>query len=249
MNATAVTDAATTAYFDSYTPEYSVNRLEPAAEFIRAHAELGDRMVDIGCGVGNTLEYLAGATPVTGLAGIDVSANCLEETASRVKCETYLGSILDSEFAAAHEHEFDFAIVSAVLHHLVGKTRRESRANARLAVANSLRMLRPGGYLVVQEPVFEPRLAMDAVFHAKRGVGRFSDRRVPLLGYWGNIGQPVVSYYSTSELRRLIIDNGSSAPAPRVVSETVTDHQLTKPLRWLMRRRDATLVLVNVATD
>ena len=41
---------------------------------------------------------------------------------------------------------------------------------------------------------------MDAVFHAKRLVGRWSSHRLELGRRWLNIGEPIVSYYTPDEL-------------------------------------------------
>ncbi len=204
-----VSDADTVAYFESHVPEYSSGRLELTAEILRRMAGPEDVLIDLGCGVGNTLAYLQEETPVTRFAALDVSQNCLDKTVERVTCEPVLGSVLDPGLASSLRGRFDFAVLAAVLHHLVGKTRQESRHNAVTAVANALTMLDEGGTLLIHEPVFEPKLAMDAVFWAKRGISRVSgNRRVPVLGYWGNLGAPVVSYYSAEELVRIIEEGG-----------------------------------------
>lgn len=236
-------DAETVAYFDEHVPEYSADRLRPAARFIAEQATPSASVVDIGCGVGNTLAFIAAETGIEKVAGIDVSRKCLEKTRQRLDCATYQGSILDRGFVEGLEDRFDFGIVAAVLHHLVGRTRRESRQNAMLAIENSLRLLRPGGHLIIHEPVFSPRPAMDAVFHLKRGVMRLTQERVGVLGYWGNIGAPLVSYYGVEELREMV----AGVPAVSTVREWVEPERLAAPLRYvpLMKRASATLVVRN----
>jgi len=207
----AASDADTVAYFDSHVPDYDPSRMEHVAAFIREHAGEDASLIDLGCGVGNTLAYLAAQTQVTNFVAADVSENCLSKTREAVDCETVLGSVVDPAFAASRLRSYDFAVLSAVLHHLVGPTRAESRQNALAAIANALSMLREGGFLLIHEPVFEPRIAMDAVFWAKRVLSRLSgNRRVPVLGYWGNLGAPVVSYYSEQELLAMIARSGGA---------------------------------------
>jgi SAM-dependent methyltransferase len=202
-------DADTVAYFDSHVPDYDPGRLELTAAYIREHADAESSLIDLGCGVGNTLAFLAEQTPVKRFTALDVSQNCLDKTSELVECTSILGSAVDPAVAARLRGQFDFGVLSAVLHHLVGRTRAESRRNAVEAVRNSLTMLAEGGTLVIHEPVFEPKLAMDAVFWAKRGLSRLSgNRRVPVLGYWGNLGAPVVSYYSDAELAKIISEGG-----------------------------------------
>jgi len=45
-----------------------------------------------------------------------------------------------------------------------------------------------------------PRPTMTAVFHLKRLLSRVTKRRIELFGKWNNIGEPIVSYYSTADL-------------------------------------------------
>ena len=66
--------------------------------------------------------------------GTELAAN-LAKVEERLGCETHLASILDTARADEIGPRFDFAIVAAVLHHLIGSTRRDSRRLAELAVA------------------------------------------------------------------------------------------------------------------
>ena len=75
-----VSDADTVAYFESHVPEYSSGRLELTAEILRRMAGPEDVLIDLGCGVGNTLAYLQEETPLTRFAALDVSQNCLDKT-------------------------------------------------------------------------------------------------------------------------------------------------------------------------
>ncbi len=151
------TDAKTEAYFDTWTPEYDAARFAPAAEWIRRLAGEGSTLVDVGCGSGNVLAYLRAETGLRRLAGVDVSPRCLEQARQRVGCETHQGSILDAGLVERLAGRFDFAVLGAVLHHLVGRTRRASRERARLALAHAVSLVRPGGHVIVLEPVFYPR--------------------------------------------------------------------------------------------
>jgi SAM-dependent methyltransferase len=235
----AASDADTVAYFDSHVPEYSAERLEVTADLIRKRADAESELIDLGCGAGNTLAFLAEQTPITRFAALDVSQNLLDKAVEVVACEPILGSALDPAIAARLAGRFDFAVLSAVLHHLVGATRAESRRNAVDAVANAITMLAPGGTLIIHEPVFEPKLAMDAVFWLKRGLSRVSgNRRVPVLGYWGNLGAPVVSYYSDAELARIIAEAGG-----RIVEHVSEPEQLDGMMDRLLDRANTTVAV------
>lgn len=232
-------DPDTVAYFDSHVPDYDPGRLEVAAAFLREHAGPDSSLIDLGCGVGNTLAFLAEQTPITRFAALDVSQNCLDKTREVVDCEVVLGSAVDPAVAERLRGQFDFAVLSAVLHHLVGKTRSESRGNATEAVRNALTMLSPGGTLIIHEPVFEPKLAMDAVFWTKRALSRLSgNRRIPVLGYWGNLGAPVVSYYSDEGLDEMI-----RAAGGRVVEHHNEPETLEGALDRLLDRASVTVAV------
>ena len=238
-SADEVSDADTVAYFDDHIPDYSPERLELAASYISEMANPGASLIDLGCGVGNTLEFLAARTPVNDFTALDVSVNCLVKTRELVECETIEGSVLDPAIAARLEGRFDFAVLSAVLHHLVGKTRTESRSNAVVAVRNALTMLGDNGVLLIHEPVFESRILMDGVFWAKRGLSRVSgNRRVPVLGYWGNLGAPVVSYYSDEGLTAIVREGGGSA-----VRHRNEPHRLPGIMNRLLVRSNVTAAI------
>ncbi len=231
-------DAETVRYFDSHVPEYSDGRLDRVAEFLATSARPDSTLIDVGCGVGNTLDFISRSADMTRLSAMDVSESCLVKTRERVECDTLHGSVLDRDFIAGLAGGYDFVVVAAVLHHLVGSTRRESRANAREAIGNSLMLLKPEGHLIIVEPVFRPRLAMDSVFWLKRTVSRVTSRRVGVLGYWANVGQPVVSYYSPDELNAMVIGEGGS-----IEQSWLDGIRLPMPLRLIFKRHEASLIV------
>ena len=201
-------DQQTVDYFDRYTPEYSDYRLKHVLDALNRHAAAGCRLADVGCGVGNILECVKAKTPIQDLCGIDVSAGCLQKTQQRVGCSTLLGSITDTAFVERVAGQFDFVLLMAVLHHLIGKTRKQSKARAASALANCVTLLKPGGRLVISEPIFYPRFTMHALFYVKKAISSVTTRRIPILGYWNNIGAPVVSYYTDEELVKMLKRTG-----------------------------------------
>jgi SAM-dependent methyltransferase len=232
-------DEETIAYFDSHAPEYSAERLQSAADFIRAHAGPGASLIDLGCGAGNTLDFMAKNASVEKIAGLDVSSTYVERVKERLGCDVYLGSILDETTIAAIDQRFDFAVVAAVLHHLIGRSRRESQGYAALAVANAKRLLNPGGHLIVHEPVFYPHLAMSGVFYVKKAMTRVTKRRIPVLGYWNNIGPPVVSYYTNEDLEQIL---RSGAPG-EIVFRDIQQDRVPAAARPFIRRFNSTLAV------
>ncbi len=246
--AAAERDAGTEAYFDSWTPEYDASsRFAHAADWIRRLAGEGSSLVDVGCGNGNVLAYLRDETGLRRLAGIDVSPRYLEQARERVGCETHLGSILDAGLVESLAGRFDFAVLGAVLHHLVGRTRGASRGRARLAVVHAVSLVRPGGHVILHEPVFYPPWMMDLVFYAKRAASALTSRRLELFHHLNNLGAPVVSYYTNEELRRMVAKD----PRAEILDLRSAPAHLTSLQRaiFIRRREDTTVVIRRCDTD
>lgn len=236
-SAAAPHDKQTVKYFDEHAPEYSIERFAFAARAIGERATPESSLVDLGCGAGNTLAHLKATTKISDVVGVDVSETLLARTRDQVGCPVHRASIIDSNLPAVVGRRFDFAVVAAVLHHLIGPTRRASRAHARAAIANALELLEPGGYLVILEPVWYPRIAMDGVFYVKKALSSISSRRV-FVGdhYWANLGAPVVSYYGNEELVEMIETRGA-----RIVDREIEPASLGR-LDVLFTRTNSTFV-------
>ena len=234
-------DRETEAYFDTWTPEYDAGRFAVTAEWIRRLRSEDSTLVDIGCGSGNVLAYLREATGVHRLTGIDVSPRYLEQARDRVGCRTHLGSILDAEVVERLAGRFDFAVLGAVLHHLVGRTRRASRERARVALVHAVSLLRPGGHVVVHEPVFYPPWTMDLVFYAKKAAATVTSRRFEILDQWNNLGAPVVSYYTNEDLREM----ATGDPRAELLELRSAPAYLSSLQRaaFIRRREDTTLLI------
>lgn len=234
-------DHGTERYFEEHTPAYSLRRYRPVVRFLTEDAPQGSSLLDLGCGSGNVLHLLSTRAPLGDLVGIDASRNLLDQCEAALPgCTTYQGSALDADLKARLGRDFRYVVAGALLHHLVGATRRRSLALARLGLGNAWSLVQSGGSLIVVEPTFRPRWLMGAVFHAKRLVTRVTSRRVALFGRWNNLGAPVVSYFShqglLAELRRL--------PGSQVVFEHKRARRL--PAMWRLlgvtERADSVIV-------
>lgn len=202
-------DEATIEYFERHVHDYGPKRLRFATDQIREWAVPGATLIDVGCGTGTLLQLLESETDISHLTGMDASANALAVATRRVNCETFQASILDPDLASSIPRCFDFAVMAAVLHHLVAESRHRSRELAATAIENALDLLTEDGRLVIVEPTFAPHWAMSLVFFVKRQVCRLTSGRIEILGKWNNIGAPIVSYYSPDELRELVTQAGA----------------------------------------
>lgn len=231
-------DPDTVAYFDDHTHEYSVGRLRRAVEFIRQHRTPDATLVDIGCGTGNVLAHIKRHTGLRTLVGLDVSERSLQLTRERVGAEVHLASVLDDTMVDRFAERFDFAVMAAVLHHLVESTRRQSLRAATRAVQNAVRMVKPGGYLIIIEPTFTPSPPLTALFWTKTLLSKLVHRRLAVGGYWNNLGAPVVSYYSRKHVLAMV----HAQPITRVVLEDSGPQPLSRLAALVVNKSNTTVV-------
>lgn len=236
-----VKDSHTIAYFNDYVPEYPLSRFEPALKVINQYGNNESTFLDVGCGTGNVLDFIRDTTIVRDVYGMDVSSNCLAKTRERIGCQTFLGSILDDNFIEAVPQKFDFILLSAVLHHLIGKTRRECRILASRSIDNCLNLLNESGFLIIMEPIFCPVIVMDIIFYMKKLVTHLTSKRIHIFNKRSNIGAPVVSYYTDKQLFEMI----GCTKNCKVVD--VTTHDITLAPLWrlaMINRRANTTIVV-----
>ncbi|MGA1871160.1 MAG: class I SAM-dependent methyltransferase [bacterium] len=217
-------DKKTVEYFDRYTPRYCPGRFNFAIRFINLHAHKKSTLVDIGCGGGDIIEYVKNNTSIWNVSGMDISPNYLAQVKKRFDCDIFLGSVLDGSFIRSIQKKFDFVLMGAVLHHLVGNTRTQSKRNAESAVRNAFTLVKEGGWLIIVEPVFYPSVTMTILFYLKRFITKVTSKRVYIFDTWNNnIGAPVVSYYTNEELDGMIkCANISNIVVKHMKDETIS---------------------------
>lgn len=197
-------DEKTRAYYNKYATHYNPAQFEFALQHICRHQNPDTRLIDVGCGDGAILSLIRQNTRVRDLTGMDISKEYLSHVEKIPDCKAILGSILDPELANSHAEEYDFCTLARVFHHLVGRSRRESYQIACRSLNNALKLLKPGGYLIILEPTYKPAFLMSAVFHIKRLFSGFSDSRIHIGKSWMNIGPPVVSFYTASQMDTMV---------------------------------------------
>ena len=210
-------DQSTKDYFDTFTPSFDPRRFEFALSFLRENGTSESKLIDIGCGDGATLSLIQQQTPLTDLTGMDISENYLRKAEVAVGCKTISGSILDSHLVMEYVDTYDFCVLGAVLHHLIGPTRAESHHAANRCMRNAMTLLKPGGHLVVFEPTFGPAFLLPVIFYVKKLFGRFFSGRLEFGRRWANFGQPVVSFYTTKQLDEMARKRGE------IVERTIVD--------------------------
>ena len=112
-----------------------------------AEPELGRRVLEVGCGLGNFSAQLGARDLVV---GIDADAGCISRWQARFETRpNFLGLLLDAEsdeFVTLERYQPDSIACLNVLEHI----RRDD-----LALRNMWQVLRPGGRAVLMVPAFE----------------------------------------------------------------------------------------------
>jgi SAM-dependent methyltransferase len=231
-------DRATVEYFEHHAHDYSPARMQTAVTFIAEHVTPDASLIDIGCGTGNVLAHIARTAGISQLAGLDISQRCVELTKEKVAADVYQASVLDDATVGRFHGSFHFAVMAAVLHHLVGPNRRHSRRAGDRAVSNALEMVKPGGYLIVMEPTFTPAATVFALFWIKTVLSKIFHRRLPIGGYWNNIGPPVVSYYSSEQVLAMLL----ASPSAEIIQVHDEPQRLSKLAGLVVSKSNTTVI-------
>lgn len=197
-------DPTTKRYFNKNIPEYSEDRFEELFLFLKNKK---GSLLEIGCGNGKLMDEIYKRFGIRAY-GLEYAKLYKKKMSQRTIENTYFGSVLDNQFVKSIDKRFDFVVISHTLHHLTGNTVTQSRELVEKSIVNCLRLLKKKGKIIVIEPNYEPRLQVNLLFYAKRIFSRFSAKRITILGYWNNIGPPVVNFYGRRELVEILQKSG-----------------------------------------
>jgi len=214
--------------------EWSTWRYRDLVALLAPRLPAGASLVDLGAGTGNTLAFLRDALALGPLLAVEQDPARAALAEVRLGCPTLAASVLDPAAFPPHRGRFDVAVAGDLLHHLVGTSRRDSRAQARAALELARDLVRPGGWLALLEPTFRPRAVATLALHLKRAVARRRTLRLELGPAWLNPGPPVVCLHTADDLRRLL----GALPGVEIVAEA--RHERYSP--WPLRRGRVTLL-------
>ena len=113
------------------------------SEFV--HAQQGDRILDIGCGPADILEYL----PAPSYHGIDISTKYIVAASRRFGDRATFSCVGVADASVDNPGSYDIVLANGVLHHL-----NDEQALQLLQLAHGA--LRPGGRLVTFDGCFTP---------------------------------------------------------------------------------------------
>lgn len=134
-------------------------------EFLR-----GRRFVDLGCGNGLPLKYLAERNPDKLWVGLDHSLDILNksEVANLEQVLLVRGLLTEPEFPEA---QFDTVIFNKSLHEVFSLSGEQG---LRAALKNGAAYLKPGGYMLIYENVIEDRSEVSLEFLDEESATLFS---------------------------------------------------------------------------
>jgi len=145
--------------------EQSVKRSRLVSRLVLLLDRPGMAVCDVGGASGVFLTEVArrASQPFKG-AVLDVAADYREHL-ERQKIDFVCASIVDNELPDAI---YDVVTARHVLHHLVGATLHETQALQRRGIAEMVRLLKPGGVLLLEEQVNLVRPFSRIVYYASR---------------------------------------------------------------------------------
>jgi SAM-dependent methyltransferase len=161
--------------------------LDPLFDAIRGELEAavaGKDVLDVGSGGSFPFDRRLAAS----LTSLDLSPAMLARVPAGVS--TVVADARDR--MPFPDAAFDAVLFSLSLHHLVGRSLAETEDGQAAAVAEAFRVLRPGGRLIVYEPILPP-----ALFALERALYR------PISALFALVGVPPVYFRSRASLQRL----------------------------------------------
>lgn len=132
------------------------------------------------------------------------------------------GSIVDNRLPAAC---FDVVTARHILHHLVADTVARTLALQHRALAEMVRLTRPGGYVLLEEEVNRKPSFSRAVYH----LSRFTNRHRIRVRFF-ETGRVVVSFMSPEEMAEALADVQRTAPL-----EVLETRYVARAVQWRWR--------------
>ncbi|RLC69510.1 MAG: hypothetical protein DRI81_20375 [Chloroflexi bacterium] len=209
-------------------------------DFVRKRGSDLGRVLEVGGGTGYLLDLLAEE------AGVAQFYNCelvYQAYRKQVNPSTVLvgGNALSLPFA---ESKFDYVIAKNLLHHLVGKTRKESKGFAQKAAIELRRVVKSGGHIIILEQYHQYRPCADSLFYLTLllSMGSF---QLEVLGIRPKV---IVSFLTPIEIRKLFL--GAYAEKDQVILDrfmAISAASPTSPIRFLpLLNRFGRLLLIKV---
>jgi len=168
--------------------------------FIKDTCTEDSKVLEVGGGSGYMLDLISSETDIKHLYNCEIVP---EVYRNQINKEIGLigGDALNLPFKSS---SFDYVIIKNLLHHLVGRTRRESKDNARRAVKELKRVTKDGGYIIILEQYNRHEFFSTVIFYLTLFFSVFgiSFKSFGLRKY------VIVSFLTPDEIRKLLTGAG-----------------------------------------
>ena len=133
---------------------------------------------------------------------------------------------------------FDWVVVINLLYHLVGRTRRKSKAYARRAIEELTRIVKDGGYIIILEQYNRHRLFSSILFYLTLFFSVFGIS-FKSFGWGKNV---IVSFLTPDEIKNFLTGTGNV----EIVLSRENRLDVSKKLKYTLLMSDIGLLVVIV---
>lgn len=218
-------------FFETHTSDYK-SGLKPGSEnklqFIQQTLddEPGTRVLDIGCGSGVFASAVGELFESVSILGTDITRDMYAEQTADVEL-----LLSDAQKLPFESDSFQLIHLDAVLHHIVGESRSESKEKAKQTFSELFRILEPGGHILITERIQRARIVSDEVLSSGIFYGlKYASAVLHSLHPQIYSDQPPICFYSIEELASMVDDQSGN-----ILEKDVFDNPSSHPLEILVR--------------
>lgn len=201
-------------------------------KFIACHVSNEDIVVEVGGGSGAFLDLILENTDIKKAYNVELIFKAYRDQVNE-NITLIGGNILDLPFKNS---SLNYLVAKNVLHHLVSKTRQKSKANARRAVEELIRVTKVGGYIIMLEEYNRYRLFSFLIFYLTLFFSRFSVG----FEFFGLSKNVIISLLSPYEIKNLF----SSSSNTDIVLNEVNRFNLSRKMKYTLLMSNTGRVLI-----